>query len=85
MLLARFGRDAYFLLPFDWMKPLLVVLPLSMLFILVSEVRSKVALDSWLVAKYPVGHRMYSRMVIWHGVAFILLTVWTAILILSIP
>jgi hypothetical protein len=53
----------------------IVLLPLEMGLILVSEIRSGVALDSWWRAKYARGTWQYKALVAWHSFALIVFTV----------
>ncbi|QEG37069.1 hypothetical protein [Bythopirellula goksoeyrii] len=42
------------------------LLPLFMGFLLYSQVRSKVALDSWWHATHPAGSRIYTALIVWN-------------------
>ncbi len=56
-----------------WMPPLTVamLLPAMLLFILTSELRSGIALDSWWRAKYVRGTTLYRLLIAWHLVAML--------------
>ncbi len=72
-----------FQLSFRSIKPFLFLLPSMLLFVLVLELRSKVALDSWWVARHPAGTRMYSIMIVWHVVGLVLLSLFVLVGILA--
>ena len=44
-----------------------VTMPVFLAFVLASELRSKVALDSWWRASYAKGCWQYGAIVTWHG------------------
>jgi hypothetical protein len=74
--------DVAQLLPPVWIKLFVLVLPLFWLFLLVSQVRSNVALDRRWVARYPAGSRKYPIRIAWQIVAFVFLSVYVTSFIL---
>ena len=52
---------------------MLVTMPAYMLFLLVSQIRSGVALDSWMVAKHRRGCRTYTAQIAWNFTALIVM------------
>ena len=65
-------------------KPVTPLLPLFMLFVVVSEIRSRVALDSWWVATYAAGSPMYRFLVVWHILGFVGLTALVVFILLTV-
>ncbi|MEM8946914.1 MAG: hypothetical protein AAGD11_17195 [Planctomycetota bacterium] len=51
------------------------LLPFFMGFMLYSQIRSKVALDSWWRATHPAGTRTYTALIIWNTLGVIGMTV----------
>lgn len=66
------------------MKPVMPLLPLAMLFVLVSEIRSRVALDSLCVATYPAGSPMYRILIAWHILGFAGLTALVVVIFVAV-
>lgn len=50
-----------------------ISLPAYILFLLVSQVRSGIALDNWMVARYPRGTWQFAAIITWNGFGFILM------------
>lgn len=65
-------------------KLVMPLLPLSMLFVLVSEIRSRVALDSLCVATYPAGSPMYRILIAWHILGFAGLTALVVVIFVAV-
>lgn len=49
-----------------------LTIPTFILFILVSEIRSGIALDSWWRATHPKGTYVYTAMLVWHMLGLVL-------------
>jgi hypothetical protein len=52
-------------------------MPVFGAFLLWSELRSGVALDSWWRASHPKGTRYFYPMIVWHFIGFLLLTLFS--------
>lgn len=50
-----------------------ISLPVYTAFLLVSQVRSGIALDSWMIARYPRGTWQFNATIAWNGFALILM------------
>ena len=52
-----------------------VTMPIFMALLLLAELRSGVALDSWWFARYPRGHALYRALVLYHALGVVLFCV----------
>ena len=62
-----------------------ILIPIVTAFMLVLEIRSGIALDSYFQAKYPRGTGQYQALLAWHAFALIALTVWAAFFVHLFP
>jgi hypothetical protein len=51
----------------------ILTMPAFLTFVLLSELRSGIALDSWWRASHPKGSRQYQAVIAWHAVLLVLL------------
>ncbi|TWU44668.1 hypothetical protein Poly51_59370 [Rubripirellula tenax] len=58
-----------------------ISLPAYLFFLLVSQVRSGIALDNWMVARYPRGTWQFSAQIAWNGFALLLMIAWSITLV----
>jgi hypothetical protein len=61
------------------------LLPITTGFVIVSEIRSGIALDAWWRAKYTKEMWQYKALLAWHGVGLVVLTVTAIFFILYCP
>lgn len=62
-----------------------VLMPIVIGFVLISEIRSGIAIDSWWLAKYTKETWQYKALLAWHGVGLTVLTVAAVFFILQSP